>query len=511
MKMSPPKQRSLASFFSSNATATHGPVVKKPRRSIDGSHFGECPMCSKSLPMHQLTLHASTCNGPPKTPVQNSLSSLSDATSEPLPGLFLFENFITEEEEAQILAELDGKNKTLQQEFLPWKPSKFNGTHLGKRWGVHCNLRDRRVNAAENPLPHFYQTIIVHKLRRIKQMKGCLPNEANAIDYRKRLGHYLAAHVDDRKLSLEPIANLSLAGNCVMTFTNVAPANRSTTCVPIKRVKLKRRCLQVLTGKARYDFSHAIAKEDILSERRVSVTMRESPLTAPRHSDGNGSDQQSNFPKHWWKDTVKETVGPSLPLIPPSEQPIPGLFLYHDFITKEEEDVIMKDLDKNYEMKWKLEHHSGKHREKCFGVDHDLWSRHIRAPKHALPPSIQNIIIPKLKRLASMQGCIPNEANSIDYMRAQGDFLAAHVDDRSKHKEPVANLSLCGDCFMTYANQSKSRNLHITETKVLLKRRCLQVMTGNARYDFSHAIYNEDLLSSRRVSLTMRETNLKEL
>jgi alkylated DNA repair dioxygenase AlkB len=46
-----------------------------------------------------------------------------------------------------------------------------------------------------------------------------------------------------------------------------------------KRVLLRRRTLQVLTGKARYDYSHGICNEDLLSDRRVSITMRESPLT----------------------------------------------------------------------------------------------------------------------------------------------------------------------------------------------------------------------------------------
>jgi hypothetical protein len=31
-------------------------------------------------------------------------------------------------------------------------------------------------------------------------------------------------------------------------------------------------------------------------------------------------------------------------------------------------------------------------------------------------------------------------------------------------------------------------------------------LTGRARYEFSHGIENNDLLSDRRVSVTMRET-----
>eukprot|EP00980_Cylindrotheca_fusiformis_P025235 scaffold13311_cov161-Cylindrotheca_fusiformis.AAC.1 len=193
------------------------------------------------------------------------------SSSEPLPGLMLFDDFISPEEEIAILRHLD-------TEPLPFQPARFNGKHLGKRWGVHCNLRDRRVDVPENQLPDFIQNLLLPKLRLLPSMKGCVPNEANAIDYRRGQGHWLKSHVDDRKLSKEPIANLSLAGDCYMTFQNRA-AHRNLA-EKEKKVLLKRRCLQVLTGNARYDFSHGIANQDLLSDRRVSVTMRESPLTS---------------------------------------------------------------------------------------------------------------------------------------------------------------------------------------------------------------------------------------
>jgi alkylated DNA repair protein alkB family protein 4 len=197
--------------------------------------------------------------------------------SEPIPGLFLFENFISEEEEKAIMAQLDGESVIKKDEFLPWGGKNSYGLHGGKRWGVHCDLRERKVTAAENPLPDFVQSILFPKLNVLPQMMGCIPNEANAIDYRRDKGHWLKPHVDNWDLSKEPIANLSIAGDCVMRFRNVAPTRN--TAVSVKRVLLKRRTLQILTGAARYDFTHGISHEDLLSDRRVSITMRESPLT----------------------------------------------------------------------------------------------------------------------------------------------------------------------------------------------------------------------------------------
>jgi alkylated DNA repair protein alkB family protein 4 len=197
--------------------------------------------------------------------------------SEPIPGLFLFDEFITEEEEQEIMAQLDGESVSKRDKFLPWGDKNSYGLHGGKRWGVRCDLRERKVTEAENPLPDFVQRILVPKLKGLPQMLGCIPNEANAIDYRRDKGHWLKPHVDNWDLSKEPIANLSIAGDCVMTFRNVAPSRNTANSE--QRVLLKRRTLQILTGAARYDFTHGISHENLLSDRRVSITMRESPLT----------------------------------------------------------------------------------------------------------------------------------------------------------------------------------------------------------------------------------------
>jgi 2OG-Fe(II) oxygenase superfamily len=308
-------QRSIEHFF---------PVTSNKRKRDEScnssSKFSPCPLCQALLPLHSLVYHAADCNGdsdqaitqkaPPNDDLEHVKVSLVSnkilapiqtdhvpwwkfsaamipsldgprinepilPTDEPIPGLHLFHEFISLDEEQCILDELDGKRNP--ELFLPWKPARFNGQHCGKRWGVHCNLRDRRVGAAENPLPKFFGTILLPKLKRITSMKGCLPNEANAIDYHSANGDYLKDHVDDRQLSKEPIANISIAGNCYMTF--IYQKKRIIGPREQLRVLLPRRTLQVLTGSARYDYSHGIRNEDLLDDRRVSVTMRESPLT----------------------------------------------------------------------------------------------------------------------------------------------------------------------------------------------------------------------------------------
>lgn len=236
---------------------------------------------------------ATTTPAPIFNPIKSIPNSTLHHSQEQLPpGLFFYPDFITVQEEEQLLQLLDDP-----KELPGWKMGRFNGQHAGKRWGVHCNLRDRRVEAPEHPLPTVLQQLVLDKLshlpcwhvlatKRGPKFKAFCPNEANAIDYRRQRGDWLQAHVDDRKLSTEPIANLSLAGDCIMTFAAV-----DGHCS--FRVTLPRRGLQILTGLARYNHTHAIANRDLLSDRRVSITMRESPPTMVK----TNTHTQSRSPK----------------------------------------------------------------------------------------------------------------------------------------------------------------------------------------------------------------------
>lgn len=314
---------STCTFFS--------PKQKKMKQSWNisylNSRFQPCPLCDKSLPLHLIETHASACLGKnsdnhgksddSSTPAlpskevhvverkestnQCAISAVSPeeakrqwssiikdkreessthemldsySCSRPLPGLVILEDFISPQEEGELIALLDGTSKT--DKFLPWTQSRFNGKHFGKRWGVHCSLKDRKVYPEENPLPQTI-TNIIERISALQMMNGCNPNEANAIDYRRVKGDYLKSHVDDRQLSKEHIANLSLAGDCYMTFR--LQKQKSSDLPQEHKVFLKRRTLQLLTGSARYDYSHGIQNEDLLSDRRISITMRESPLT----------------------------------------------------------------------------------------------------------------------------------------------------------------------------------------------------------------------------------------
>ena len=182
-----------------------------------------------------------------------------------LPGHFLIENFIDEDEESRIVEFLD-------EDFeRPWRDSSFNGAHEGKKYGVEPNLLKRVVEPAKVPIPRVLRELVINKFADAHPtLKNFTPNECNAINYRKDLGSVLTPHCDDRQMSSDLLVNLSLVCDCTMTYTNEK--------FPEKRVDvyLPRRSLQIQSGSTRYDYMHSIANENLHGSRRVSVTFRES-------------------------------------------------------------------------------------------------------------------------------------------------------------------------------------------------------------------------------------------
>ena len=96
----------------------------------------------------------------------NAKTIVPDDYKEPIPGLLVYEDFLSAEEENQILRYID------YEDVVEWKHSNFNGQHTGKRWGVHCNLRDRRVDSPQHDLPSkiFHQIIFPKLLPILKKL-----------------------------------------------------------------------------------------------------------------------------------------------------------------------------------------------------------------------------------------------------------------------------------------------------------------------------------------------------
>jgi len=179
-----------------------------------------------------------------------------------LRGCFLVADFVSEEEEAALLRFVDGADAP------PWRVSNWNGAHRGKIWGVKTDFAKRTFSEPDHAMPDAFREII-RRMRRVRELREFFPNEANAIDYRRREGHSLAAHCDDRALSGAVLVNLCLAGSAVMTYERDQGAGEESY-----RADLPRRALQIQSGFVRFNYKHGIANADFLDDRRVSITFR---------------------------------------------------------------------------------------------------------------------------------------------------------------------------------------------------------------------------------------------
>ncbi|KAJ1461724.1 hypothetical protein M885DRAFT_432104 [Pelagophyceae sp. CCMP2097] len=140
---------------------------------------------------------------------------------------------------------------------------------MAKSWGVRTDLARGTFQAPLHALPELFRPLVDRMRATVACLKDFRPNEANAIDYQRERGDFLAAHCDHRQLSGKVLVNLCLAGAATMTYQrDKAPPHEF-------RVRLGRRALQVQSGCVRYDFSHGIAHADLHDERRVSVTFRQ--------------------------------------------------------------------------------------------------------------------------------------------------------------------------------------------------------------------------------------------
>ena len=265
-----------------------------------------CPICNRSLWSDNAlnNLHIDSCLS--KVESMNSLAqtmscleddpfvyNLTLRTVEELPGLFLIHDFITEDEENNIIEVLD--NNSLKT----WKISTFNGMCFSKTYGVKTQfglpdeLRLVRQNDASNGeqdmppefsflVDRLHHFVALNAQNMANELRDFRPNECNANSYFAAENHYLRPHFDDRTLSGPILMNLSLCGEARMTYAKPLNASLPTNAIAhgafghTVSVPLPRRCLQLVTGAARWSYTHEIRKEDVLSPRRMSITWRQS-------------------------------------------------------------------------------------------------------------------------------------------------------------------------------------------------------------------------------------------
>jgi alkylated DNA repair protein alkB family protein 8 len=229
-------------------------------------------------------------NGEPSRPECTSLTN-----SVEIPGLFLIENYITETQEASLMATLTGPQ-------APWASFQKNKSQTGtvKRMVQHYGyvfdyetsdvLRDRSIPKANcPPMPcAFSQDIeedaqrgrgwhvlagVFQKTKNYDFYGHTFPNLNQLTVNNYKPGQGIGSHVDTPSAFGHGLISISLGSGIVMEFTFGEKR---------KLVYLPRRSLVLMTGPARYDWEHYIVtrKSDTVQGQvlkrslRVSLTFR---------------------------------------------------------------------------------------------------------------------------------------------------------------------------------------------------------------------------------------------
>ncbi|MCH8490098.1 MAG: alpha-ketoglutarate-dependent dioxygenase AlkB [Oceanicaulis sp.] len=188
------------------------------------------------------------------------------------PGAKLIEGFLPADEAPRLIKAVDG---------APWRDDlKRRVQHYG--WRYDYRARQVTPDLRLGPLPDWLAPLAAEAGRAAGFSSA--PDQVIINEYLP--GQGIAAHVDCVPCFGPVIASLSLGGAVEMEFRHVATGGRRSHVLP-------HGSLLILSGPARYQWTHAIASRlsDVIEgvrtarTRRVSLTFRSVMLASQRPSD----------------------------------------------------------------------------------------------------------------------------------------------------------------------------------------------------------------------------------
>lgn len=169
---------------------------------------------------------------------------------------------------------------------------------------------------------------------------------------------------------------------------------------------------------------------------------------------------------------------------------ISGLQLVSDFITEEEEKILMDHIDARTWSK------AISRRTQHYGYIYDYSSKNT-SPKATDPiPAWCDFMVDRLME----RGLLTQKPNQLivnEYLPGQG--IACHVDHIHHFADGIVSISLNAEVIMEF-------NCDVMLKKKMLPRRSALVLHGEARYKWRHGINRHAGVpkGQRRVSLTFR-------
>ena len=223
----------------------------------------------------------------------------AEAVSFPFPGVFLWEDFISEEEEKELIGSMD-QDAWNQSQSGRWKQVMMNTLSenlyfllqlckLVERYcnkpyspliwsqdfGPKVNFKKRKVRAGDfSGLPALSQKLVL-RMQREPSLAGFQPVEQCNLDYHPQRGSAIDPHLDDSWLWGERLVTINMLSDTTLTLSLEQGLPELGLAEEVHvAVRLPHRSLVVLHGEARHRWKHAIHRWDV-HERRVCSTYRE--------------------------------------------------------------------------------------------------------------------------------------------------------------------------------------------------------------------------------------------
>jgi alkylated DNA repair dioxygenase AlkB len=189
-----------------------------------------------------------------------------------------------------------------------------------------------------------------------------------------------------------------------------------------------------------------------------------------------------------------------------SQFKIKGLSYIPDFVSKEEHDFLLTEIDNQpwlYELKRRVQHYGYKYDYKFHKIN--------RSMRIANLPSWLKNFADKLKQ-RELFNEVPDQVIVNEYLPGQG--ITNHVDCPPCFSHTIASLSLGSRCVMNFTNKDDEREI----IPYLLDVRSIVVLKEDARYNWMHGIklaksdnyFGHKIKRERRVSLTFRKVILED-
>lgn len=186
----------------------------------------------------------------------------AESNVDPLPirGVFVIQDFISGEEQDQLIPLIDSK---------PWIPSQEGRSK--QDYGPKISFIRRKVSVGTfGGFPHFAINLFNRMQRNHPEvMDDFVPVEFCILEYKPERGSYIRPHFDDKWAWGDRLVTVNLLSETTLRLTrefNIPPYEIA--------IRMPARSLLVIQGEARYDWQHSINKYDIKS-RRIAMTWRE--------------------------------------------------------------------------------------------------------------------------------------------------------------------------------------------------------------------------------------------